>query len=142
MKDKQNRIDLFLQMIDYLKHEYKIPTTVSARRIGMDTFKIQNLRRGGSSVTDEDLQTLLNNFPELSHFAALIEPTGSDLPDPPQVVKEPQITYQRIPDTIASKLQRIESALQDILRYQEERTKEDQKTIQKLIDYITSTRPA
>lgn len=146
MKDNNENNTLFLQLIDYLKEKHQIPTTVSSRRIGMDKHKIQNIRRGGSSAKDDDIQKLFSIFPELAHFKAQL---NTSIPNP-TTAQEAPATYHTTPSPTATAhtsapegilpaLARIEATQQELLHHLLERSRQDAATIQRLLAIIEAT---
>lgn len=118
-------------MIDYLRATHKIPTTISGRAVGMDKFKLHNIRRGGSSVALEDVINLVKAFPVLESIATDHGIVVADL----TTVEEPESLYTKS-DPVLMALLRIEKSQSELLKHLVERSTQDAETINKLIDII------
>lgn len=63
--DKGERIRLFIELTDYLKYKKKVTFSGAGKVMGMSGDKVTNIRRGGSTPTNEELVKLITAYPEL-----------------------------------------------------------------------------
>lgn len=117
-------------MIDYLKLTFKVPTTVSGKAVGMDKFKIHNIRRGASSATLEDIALLAKIYPQAKHIATDHGINVAEI----ATVQEPQHNYSPIKqDPTLTVLLRLEAGQQELLKHLVQRSQQDAETISRLL---------